>query len=91
VGEILQFKRPARQARESAGKPPGRKASSVIGLIDYDTAARELDVTFRSGKAYRYFNVPPDIYAAFVAAASQGAFFNAHIRDAFRCAEVKKA
>jgi hypothetical protein len=90
VGEILQFRRPARPARGSDAAPASRQASSAIRGIDYDAPARELHVTFASGKAYRYFGVPPQLHAAFVAAASKGGFFNAHIRDAFRFAEVKK-
>ena len=58
--------------------------------MDYDETARELDVTFVSGKTYRYFAVPPDIHVAFLAAASKGAFFNRHIKDAFAFAEVIK-
>ena len=58
--------------------------SSVIQRMFYDAFARELDIVFTTGKTYRYFDVPPKIYAGFVGAASKGEFFNRFIRDAYR-------
>lgn len=65
--------------------------SSVIKSVAYDEDAGELDVTFTSGKTYRYFDVPLGVYAEFLDAASKGEFFNENIRDAFRYAEVRTA
>jgi hypothetical protein len=57
--------------------------SSAIARIGYREAARELDVTFNTGRAYVYFDVPPHLYRAFLAAESKGAFFNEEIRDIY--------
>jgi len=57
--------------------------SSVIALVRYDAAAATLDVTFQSGKVYRYQDVPPAIYDELMIAESKGQFFNARIRDRF--------
>lgn len=57
--------------------------SSVIVRCDYDAEARALTVQFVSGRAYRYADVSSDVVARLRAAASKGAFFNAHIRDRF--------
>ena len=56
--------------------------------MEYDDEARELDITFTSGKKYRYFNVPLEIYVEFLDAGSKGKFFNDSIKGAFAFAEV---
>jgi hypothetical protein len=62
--------------------------SSTIKSVEYDDDARELDIAFTSGKTYRYFNVPLEIYAEFLDAGSKGKFFNDNIKGAFAFAEV---
>jgi len=61
--------------------------SSVIARIDYNAPARELHVTFTSGRRYSYSGVPAEVYYQFCRAASQGAFFNALIRDRYEFTE----
>ncbi|HEX4407486.1 MAG TPA: KTSC domain-containing protein [Xanthobacteraceae bacterium] len=61
--------------------------SSVIASAIYDEVEAALDITFTSGKTYRYFGVPGDVYAA-LDAESKGAFFNNHIKRVFTFAEV---
>ncbi len=62
-------------------------ASSVISRIDYNAAARELHVTFTSGRTYIYSGVPGEIYFQFCRAASKGEFFNTLIRDRYAFTE----
>jgi hypothetical protein len=64
--------------------------STAIRYLNYDSARRELRVTFTSGRRYVYEQVPPAIYAAFSNAPSRGAFFNRQIRDryAYRAASL---
>jgi len=62
--------------------------SSVIRDFDYDEVRRALEITFVSGKVYRYSDVPPELFAEFEMARSKGEFFNRHIRDCFACTEV---
>jgi hypothetical protein len=57
--------------------------SSVIHSFDYDPSARELTITFVSGKVYVYLDVPPMIHSALERASSRGAFFNSFIRDRY--------
>jgi KTSC domain-containing protein len=64
-----------------------RVESSVMFRIHYEEALRQLDVIFRSGRIYTYFDVPKPLYEQFVKAESHGEFFNAHIRDAYRFVE----
>jgi hypothetical protein len=65
--------------------------SSVIVSADYDEAEATLDITFTSGKTYRYFDVPGDVYAALMDAESKGMFFNENIKGVFAFAEVIKS
>lgn len=57
--------------------------SSVVRSHVYDPASGRLVIRFVSGRAYAYAGVPPEVAAAFAAAPSQGAFFNAAIRDVY--------
>lgn len=57
--------------------------SSVIRAWSYDEAAHRLDVTFVSGRRYRYHGVPPRIAQGLQKAASKGGYFNRRIRDHF--------
>ena len=58
--------------------------SAVIASIRYSTERRELEITFRSGRNYTFFDVPPEVAANMRAAFSKGEFFNAHIRGTYR-------
>jgi hypothetical protein len=62
-------------------------ASSAISRIDYNAAARELHVTFTSGRRYSYSGVPAEVYHQFCRAASKGEFFNTLIRDRYAFTE----
>lgn len=57
--------------------------STAIRRFDYDADAATLDLTFVSGRRYRYFAVGLDVAQGLEAAPSTGGFFNAHIRDHF--------
>jgi hypothetical protein len=51
--------------------------STSIASIGYLPARRELEIEFReSGDVYRYFDVPEEEYAAFMAAESKGTYLN---------------
>ena len=56
---------------------------STITFVRYDHDARELDITFTSGKTYRYVNVPLEVYVDLIDAESKGEFFNHNIKDVF--------
>ncbi len=63
--------------------------SSVIQRALYDASTQKLTITLVSGRTYVYEDVPHETYAAFMAAESQGAFYNAHIRDEFYMHELE--
>ena len=64
--------------------------SSVMTFVKFDDEAGELDITFTSGKTYRYLQVPAEIYDGLLDAESKGEFFNDNIKDAFVYSEVRR-
>jgi hypothetical protein len=50
--------------------------SSAIASVGYDAAAGTLEIEFRSGRIYQYFDVPPHIAQEMVSAPSRGAYLN---------------
>jgi hypothetical protein len=62
--------------------------SSLFSAAAYRPDARQLYLRFRDGKIYRYFDVPVQVYEAFLAAESKGRYFSGHIRNAFRYEQV---
>lgn len=65
--------------------------SSMMTFVKYDDDACELDITFTSGKTYRYLSVPLEIYDGLLDAQSKGEFFNDNIKDEFVFAEVRSS
>jgi KTSC domain len=51
--------------------------SSVIAAMTYNDEARTLTIVYRGNRGvYRYFDVPPEEFAAFRAAPSKGVYLN---------------
>lgn len=59
--------------------------STSLRRIVYSEVAASLWVQFSSGAVYRYADVPADIVAGLLDAASHGGFFATHVRNAFSC------
>jgi hypothetical protein len=65
--------------------------STAIRHIGYDSQRHELFVTFvPSGKTYVYYDVPEDVFHAFVTAESRGSFFNALVRERYDFEELNR-
>ncbi|CAN5425716.1 KTSC domain-containing protein [soil metagenome] len=64
--------------------------SSVIRRFSYDCRQQWLDVVFVTGRVYRYFDVPPELYESMRASGSKGVFFNALVRDAYRFERLRQ-
>ncbi|HTT96410.1 MAG TPA: KTSC domain-containing protein [Rhizomicrobium sp.] len=64
--------------------------SEALSFVRYDPKERTLFASFRGRRhrSYVYDGVPPEEYEALMAAASKGAWFNAHIRDRYPFREV---
>jgi hypothetical protein len=59
--------------------------SSMIDRAAFDAETSVLCIRFRGSGSYFYFDVPEALFDGLCRAASAGAFFNARIRDRFRC------
>jgi hypothetical protein len=64
--------------------------STAIRYFRYNSAERELQVTFVTGRRYAYADVPPEVVDAFRAALSKGTFFNREIRDRYAYRELAR-
>ena len=64
-------------------------ASSVIAAVQYDAASEHLDIELKTGRAYRYLDVPAAVHQAFMTAESMGRFYNDHIRDVYLCTRLR--
>jgi KTSC domain len=58
--------------------------SSLLTSVAYSTDDQTLDLEFRAGIAYRYFDVPATLVDGLLAAESKGRYFNRYVRDRFR-------
>jgi KTSC domain len=60
--------------------------SSNILRFRYEAETLTLEIEFKNGNIYQYFDVPEPVYEAFCQAGSKGEFFVQSIRGAFRYA-----
>ena len=63
-------------------------SSSNLASVGYDADSETLEVEFKGGSVYQYFNVPAFMHERMMAADSIGIFFNAEIRDAYPCEKL---
>lgn len=58
-------------------------SSSNILSVGYDDDSFVLEVEFKDGRVYQYFDVPRAEFDALLSAGSIGSYFSANIRNAF--------
>jgi hypothetical protein len=63
--------------------------STTLASAGHDAAAAILELRFRSGAVYRYFDVPHAVYQSLLAAPSKGAYFNQNIRGRYRYQQMR--
>jgi hypothetical protein len=66
-----------------------RVPSHVLRSVGYDSEAQVLEVEFKDGSLYRYFDVPSSTYEALMLAGSKGEYFYAEIKNAYRYKQAK--
>lgn len=64
-------------------------SSSNLYSVGYDSRAGVLEIEFRSGGLYQYFNVPFHIYEALMRANSHGEYFSAYIKNRYRWRRIR--
>ena len=57
--------------------------STTLTSAGYSPDHSVLEVEFRSGSLYRFFDVPEDCFRQLIASSSKGVFFNRNIRNRF--------
>jgi hypothetical protein len=62
--------------------------SSNIESVGYDRATATLEIEFKNGGTYQYFDVPETEHAALLGSGSLGSYFATAIRGHFRFAKV---
>jgi hypothetical protein len=62
--------------------------SRNIASVGYDPATMTLEVEFKHGGIYQYFDVPEPTYQALMSADSHGTFLNAQVKGSFRYARL---
>lgn len=62
--------------------------SRLLAAVAYDHNRTILQLEFRGGSVYQYFQVPHQAYRDLLQADSKGGYFNRRIRNSFRCARL---
>ena len=62
--------------------------SSVLASVGYDRGGHVLEVEFKNGGVYRYFNVPEQTVESLATARSHGSFFGREIRTRFKWKKI---
>ena len=89
IGEAI---REFAKAQKLAG-PIGEREfaeSRALARAGYDTLTGALEIEFRSGAAYRYAAVPPDVYDALLRAESKGRYYSEQIRGKYSSERLER-
>ena len=62
--------------------------STTFSSVGYDRQTSVLELEFASGSIYQYAGVSHETFEEFMAAPSQGAFFNKNIAKVYSCKRV---
>jgi KTSC domain len=65
--------------------------SSMIQAFGYEAETQTLMVIFSSGKTYRYFDVPPEVYQQLLAAPSKGSYMRDLVIDCYPYESAKRS
>jgi len=63
-------------------------SSSNLVSVGYDEPSQTLEVEFKDGAVYQYYNVGQNIYDAFMSSSSKGQFLAYQIKNAFPYSKV---
>jgi hypothetical protein len=63
-------------------------ASSTILSVGYDSASETLEIEFKGGGLYQYYNLPEAVYQDLMASDSKGKFHNVYIKNSFPFSRV---
>lgn len=95
VSEVWRGQHPASpksvaELKTPEGTPMQRVpvSSSHIVSIGYEVATSTLEIEFKDGRIYQYFDVPEHIHDGLMGAASHGEYLSANIKGVYRYARL---
>lgn len=62
--------------------------SSNVAAVGYDPDTMTLEVEFRNGSVYQYFDVAETVYQDLMSASSVGTYLNQNIKSTYRYAKL---
>ena len=62
--------------------------SSNLADVGYDSSTQTLEVGFKNGRIYQYFDVPEQIHAGLIGAESPGGYLSREVKGKYRYARV---
>ena len=62
--------------------------SREIAIVGYDAESSTLEIVFRRGGVYHYFDVPLEIYQGLMSAPSRGIYFDRTVKTRFRYLKI---
>jgi hypothetical protein len=68
---------------------PAPVDSTLLASVMYDLSESTLQLEFRDGATYRYWNVPAAIHNGLLTADSKGSYFNRKIRNCFQYVRLR--
>ncbi|MGJ8638126.1 MAG: KTSC domain-containing protein [Opitutaceae bacterium] len=57
--------------------------SSMLYAVGYDPKSEVLEVVFNSGKIWRYYDVPLNVYEGLLKTRSVGSYMNSYVIDCY--------
>ena len=63
--------------------------STALAAVGYSKRLRALEIEFRNGAIYRYYDVAPEVYDALLNARSKARFYDDNIRHKYRSFHVR--
>ncbi|WP_225667947.1 KTSC domain-containing protein [Arthrobacter sp. 147(2020)] len=63
-------------------------SSSNLVSAGYDETSMTLEIEFKSGSLYQYFDVPPTVHNELIGASSVGQYFSQNIKNSYRYAQL---
>jgi hypothetical protein len=63
-------------------------SSSNLESVGYRPESETLEVEFKNGSIYEYYNVPEFMHERLMQAGSIGTFFNTEIKNNYACSKV---
>lgn len=63
--------------------------SSNLGSVGYDANQRTLEIEFKSGGLYEYYDVPIEVHDELMNAESHGKYFNENIKESYESKRIR--